>query len=65
MTRKIACGPSKLILGGPAGDSDTILSPMNEIRKYEPLKDCEGPQRYDIKGPNDSWQFLLILTPDY
>ena len=38
MTLKITFGPSKLILGGPAGDSDTILSPMNEIRIYEPLK---------------------------
>ena len=40
------------------------MSPINEIRKSGPLKDCDGPQKYDFKGPNDPWQFLLILTPD-
>ena len=45
------------------GDSDTFIGSINEIRNFGPLKDFEGPQIYDIKGPNDPWQFLLILTP--
>ena len=45
------------------GDSDTFISPMNEKRKSGPLKYCEDPQKYDIKGPNDPGQLLLILTP--
>ena len=45
------------------GDSDTFKSPINKIRKSGPLKDCEGPQKYDIKDPNDPWQFLFISTP--
>ena len=35
------------------GDSNTITSPINEIRRSGPFKDWEGPQKYDIKGPND------------
>ena len=27
------------------------------------LKNCDGPQKYDMKDPNDPWQVLLILTP--
>ena len=42
-----------------------IISPINEIRISGPLKDWEGPQKYYFKGPNDPWQFLLILTPEY
>ena len=45
------------------GDSDAVIGSINEIRKSGPLKDCEGPQIYDIKGLNGPWQFLLILTP--
>ena len=45
------------------GDSDTVANPINEIRKPGPLKNCEGPQKYDINGPNGPLQFLLILTP--
>ena len=63
MARKLACGPSKLTQSGPAGDSNTVISLINEIRKSGPLKDCEGPQKYDIKGPDGPWQILLILTP--
>ena len=37
------------------------MSPINEIRKSESLKDCEGRQKYDIKGPNDS-SFLAIFA---
>ena len=59
MAPKIACGPSKLRLG----DSDTVISPINEIRKSGHWKNCEGPQKYDIKGANDPWQLMLILTP--
>ena len=47
------------------GDSNTLKSPINEIRQSGPLKDCEGHQINDIKGPNDPWQFLLILTSEY
>ena len=72
MARKIAFGLFKLLLGGPAarrarkccGDGDTVISPIDEIRKSGPFKDCEGPQIYDIKGPNDPCQFLLTLTPE-
>ena len=59
MARKIPCGPSKLTLG----DSDTVIDSINKMRKYVPLKDCEGPQIYNIKGRNGPSQFLLILTP--
>ena len=61
MAHKIACGPSKLTIGGP--DSDTVIKSINEIRKSRPSKDGKGPQNYDIKSPNDPWQFWLILTP--
>ena len=37
------------------GDSYTVIGSINEIRKSGPLKDYEGPQIYDIKGPNDPW----------
>ena len=39
------------------------MSPIKEIRKSGPLKDCEGPQKYDIKDPNDPLHLFLILTP--
>ena len=45
------------------GGNHTVIRPINEIRKSVPLKECEGPQKYDNRGPNDPWQFLLILTP--
>ena len=45
------------------GNSYAILSLISEKRKCWPLRDYEGPQKYNIKGPNDPWQFLLILTP--
>ena len=47
------------------GDIDTVISLINEKKKREsgPLRDFEGPQKYDIKGPNSPWQFLPILTP--
>ena len=32
------------------GDSDTVIGPINKIRKL---------------GPNGPFQFLLILTPDH
>ena len=35
--------------------SDTVVSPIREKLKSGPLKDCEGPQKYNIKGPNDPW----------
>ena len=63
MAGKIACGSSKLTLF--LGNSATVIIPINKIRKFGPLKDCEGLQKYDIKGPNDPWQFWLILTPAY
>ena len=58
MALKIACGPSKLTLGGSAGLASfraTVipLYVINDVRKSGHLKDCEGPQKYDIKGPND------------
>ena len=31
--------------------------------KSGPLKNCEGPQIFDFKGPNGPLKFLLILTP--
>ena len=31
--------------------------------KSGPLKNCAGPQFFDIKGPHDPWKCLLILTP--
>ena len=58
MARKIACEPSKLTCKF-LGDSDSIIRLINEIRKSWPLKDW----KYDIKGQNDPWHFLLILTP--
>ena len=33
--------------------------------KSGPLKNCDGPQKFHVKGPNGPWTFLLILTPDY
>ena len=71
MAHKIACGPLKLTLGGPAGaskfwdDSNPVISSINEVRKSGPLKGFESPQKYDMKGPNDPQQFLLIWTPGY
>ena len=41
----------------------SLLVLLTKKRKFGPLKDCEGPQKCDIKGPNDPWQFLFILTP--
>ena len=41
------------------GDSNTI----SEKRKSGPLKYCEGPQKYNNRGPNDPWQLLLTLNP--
>ena len=41
---------------------NTVISFIKEKSKFGPLKDCEGPQNVK-KGPNDPWQFLLILTP--
>ena len=35
------------------GDSNTVISAINEVRESGSLKDCEGPQKYDIKGLND------------
>ena len=61
MLRKIACGPLKVTLEQFWGDCETVISPINELKKSVPSKDCEGPQKYDIKGPNDPWIFLLIL----
>ena len=46
MARENACGPSKFL-----GDIDTVISPINEIRVSGPLKDREGPQKCDMKGP--------------
>ena len=67
MAHKIACGPSKFKRARMArkfrGDSDTVTGSINKIRKAGPLKDCVGPQIYDIRGPNGPRQFLLILTP--
>ena len=62
MTRKIVCGLSKLTLGGPADFEVTVIKfyLISGKKKTWALK-CEGPQKYDIKGPNDPWQFLLIL----
>ena len=47
-----------------ARNSDIVISPINGIRQSWPLKrNCDGPQKYDMKDPNDPWQVLLILTP--
>ena len=62
MAPKIACGPSKLTLGGPAGDSHTVISPINEIRKSRPLKDCKGPLKMILRAQKTLSNFLLILT---
>ena len=43
--------------------SNSVISHFSEKQKSGPLKDCEGPQKYDIKGPNDPWHLFLILTP--
>ena len=64
MARKIACKPSTLTLGRPAGSANfeaTVIPlqfPINVIRK-------SGPSKYDMKGPNDPLKFLHILTPAY
>ena len=48
---KSLAGPKKLTLGRKfRGDNDTIRNPFNKIEKSGALKDCEGPQKYDIKG---------------
>ena len=65
MASKIACGPSKLTLGAPADFEMTVICNISEERKSGPLKHCEGPRKYDIKGPNDPQEILLILTPGY
>ena len=69
MARKIACGFSKLICGGPAEPADfeatviPLLVPLAKKRQSEFLKDCEVTQKYNIKGQNEPWQLLLILIP--
>ena len=65
MAPKIVCRPLKLTFGGPAGPVDFELTEIllyvslakkkKKERKPGPLKDCEGPRKYDIKGPNDPW----------
>ena len=71
---KLHAGPQNKHLPSPRrarrfwDDSNTVISPISEKRKSEPLKDCEGPQKYNInmiKGSNDHWQLFLILTPVY
>ena len=68
MAAKLLVGPSKSTLGGLVGPANfeativLLLSPISEERKSGSLKDCEGPQKHDIKGLNDHWQFLLTST---
>ena len=45
------------------GSSSTVICLTSKKRKSGPLKHCEGPWIYDIRGPNDPWECLLILTP--
>ena len=64
---KIACGPSKLTLCGPAGPvhfEATVISHQRNTKIWA-LKILWGPSEYDIKCPNGPWHFLLILTPGH
>ena len=72
MAHKIACEPSKLTFGGPAGlaEFEATLATVIPLyvslvkkRKSGPLKNCESPRKYDNDSPNDPWQILLISTP--
>ena len=35
------------------GNSKTVICFISEKRNSWPLQDCEGSQKYNIKGPND------------
>ena len=68
MVRKIACGPSKLTFGGPAGPidfrgaSNTVINSFG--KNLGPLKIMRA-LKDNIEGPNEPWQLFLIFIPVY
>ena len=57
MALKLACRPSKLT---QSGDSNAVFSPINEITKSGPLKDCEGPQNMSLRAQMALDNFCLF-----